>query len=204
MADARVSLLSYGVGNLGSVRNMFKRLGVATQDITAPEQVRDAPRVLLPGVGSFDHGMGELVRGGWTDAIRDHVKTGRPLLGICLGMQLLLDSSEEGQLAGFGFVPGRVLRFPSGTRLRVPHMGWNHAAPTKSNPLFEELDEDARFYFVHSYYAAADNDAHVLAKTEYGTRFASAVVNGNVYGTQFHPEKSHRFGMRLLENFSRL
>lgn len=204
MKRAAVSLLSYGVGNLGSVRNMFRRLGVPTEDITDPEQLTGASRVLLPGVGAFDHGARALQAGGWIDAVRDHVATGRPLLGICLGMQLLLDSSEEGDLPGFGFVPGRVVRFESRPGLRVPHMGWSHAAPAQENPLFDGLDSEARFYFVHSYYAAPEREANTLATTEYGDRFASAVISENVYGTQFHPEKSHRYGMQLLENFSRL
>lgn len=201
---ATVSLLSYGIGNLGSVRNMFKRLGVTTEDITSPEQLQQAQRVLLPGVGAFDHGMGALINGGWVDAIREHVQTGKPLLGICLGMQLLLDSSEEGELSGFGFVPGQVKRFESGTGLRVPHMGWNFANPTSENKLFDELDTEARFYFVHSYFAAPSSEQNVLATTNYGFPFASAVHKENVYGTQFHPEKSHKYGMKLLENFSQL
>lgn len=204
MSTPSVSLLSYGVGNLGSVRNMFRRLGVSTEDITAPEQLADASRVLLPGVGAFDHGMRALQQGGWVDAVREHVATGKPLLGICLGMQLLLDSSEEGELPGFGFVPGRVLRFESGAGLRIPHMGWSHAQPARESTLFDDLDSEARFYFVHSFYASPDHEQNILATTDYGRRFASAVVNENVHGTQFHPEKSHRYGMRLLENFSRL
>lgn len=204
MAQASVSLLSYGVGNLGSVRNMFRRLGVSTDDIVAPEQLAGSARVLLPGVGAFDHGMRILHKGGWVDALKEYAASGRPLLGICLGMQLLLDSSEEGELPGFGFVPGKVIRFESGMGRRIPHMGWNHAAPTQQSPLFDGLASDARFYFVHSYYASPEHEANTLATTDYGHRFASAVVSENVYGTQFHPEKSHRYGMQLLENFSRL
>lgn len=204
METPSVSLLSYGVGNLGSVRNMFRRLGVSTEDITEPEQLTGASRVLLPGVGAFDHGMRALQEGGWVDAVRQHVASGKPLLGICLGMQLLLDSSEEGELPGFGFVPGRVIRFKSRPGLRIPHMGWSHAQPTQESRLFDSLDSEARFYFVHSYFALPDREENILATTDYGHRFASAVVNENVYGTQFHPEKSHRYGMQLLENFTRL
>lgn len=200
--QADVSLVSYGVGNLGSVRNMFRRLGVSTEDVTEPEQLVHASRVLLPGVGAFDHGMGALLDGGWVEAIRQHVSSGKPLLGICLGMQLLLESSEEGQLPGFGFIPGKVVRFEAEAGLRVPHMGWNLAAPTQEHGLFEGLDEDSRYYFVHSYYAVPTQEEHTLATTRYGHEFASAVISENVYGTQFHPEKSHRFGMRLLESFS--
>ncbi|XPP27436.1 MAG: imidazole glycerol phosphate synthase subunit HisH [Leucobacter sp.] len=199
-----VSLVNYGVGNLGSVRNMFKRIGVPTEDVSDPGALVHASRVLLPGVGAFDHGMRSLTDGGWVDALRAHAASGKPMLGICLGMQLLLESSEEGELPGFGFVAGSVKRFESGSGLRVPHMGWNHAAPAVDHPLFAGLGDDARFYFVHSYYAATVNDENVLARTEYGRTFASAVTAGNVSGVQFHPEKSHHYGMQLLENFSRL
>lgn len=201
---APVSLVNYGVGNLGSVRNMFKRIGVPTEDVSDPGTLSQASRVLLPGVGAFDHGMRTLIDGGWVDALRDHAASGKPMLGICLGMQLLLESSEEGELPGFGFVAGSVKRFESGSGLRVPHMGWNRAAPAVDHPLFTGLDDDARFYFVHSYYAAPKNNESVLARTEYGHPFASAVTAGNVSGVQFHPEKSHHYGMQLLENFSRL
>ena len=199
-----VSLVNYGVGNLGSLRNMFRRLGIQTEDLTAPDQLQRASRVLLPGVGAFDHGMAALRDGDWVDSIRQHVSTGKPLLGICLGMQLLLDSSEEGQLPGLGFVPGIVRRFRPTTNLRVPHMGWNFVSSAIQNKLFTNLDKDSRFYFVHSYYAEPKHEANVLTTTHYGHSFASAIVSENVYGTQFHPEKSHSFGMKLLENFSKL
>lgn len=201
---ASVSLIDYGVGNLGSVRNMFKRIGVQTEDLTSPEQLASASRVLLPGVGAFDHGMGALRDNGWVAPIREHVSTGKPLLGICLGMQLLLDSSEEGELPGFGFVPGKVVKFTAAPGLRVPHMGWNLAVPTRQNALLQGLEEDSRFYFVHSYFASPDNEANTLTVTSYGQPFASSVIAGNVYGTQFHPEKSHRYGMQLLKNFSEI
>lgn len=204
MTAAGVSLLNYGVGNLGSVRNMFKRLGVATDDISSPEELRSASRVLLPGVGTFDHGMNALERNGWVDAIRQHANSGKPLLGICLGMQLLLEASEEGQQPGLGLIPGRALRFDGDNALRVPHMGWNYAEPRADHPLFGRLDEEARFYFVHSYFAQPADESHTLAVTSYGRVFASAIMRENVMGTQFHPEKSHRYGMRLLESFSRL
>lgn len=202
MTRPSVSLISYGVGNLGSVRNMFRRLGIATEDLTDPAQLDGAARVLLPGVGAFDHGMSALMAHGWVEALKCHVKTGKPLLGICLGMQLLLESSEEGRLPGFGFVPGQVVRFDHDSSLRVPHMGWNLARPTQDAPLFAGLEDESRFYFVHSYYAVPTHDENILSITRYGSDFASSVVAGNVYGTQFHPEKSHRYGMRLLENFS--
>jgi len=119
-------------------------------------------------------------------------------------MQLLLDSSEEGTLSGFGFIPGRAQRFSTGSGLRIPHMGWNHAAPAADHPLFAGLNGSSRFYFVHSYFAAPDRDGDVLARTDYGHSFASAIASENIVGVQFHPEKSHHFGMQLLENFSQL
>ena len=204
MPSAQVSILNYGVGNLGSVRNMFKRLGVETADITSPDDISSSSRLLLPGVGAFDHGMDALNMGNWVPAIRSHVSAGKPLLGICLGMQLLLDSSEEGVLPGFGFVPGSVKRFEAGKGLRVPHMGWNIADPAQDSRLFDDLDEQARFYFVHSYYALPTHQENILSTTDYGHTFASGVVNENVMGTQFHPEKSHQYGMKLLENFSKI
>lgn len=204
MTAATVSLLNYGVGNLGSVRNMFKRLGIVTEDVNSPEELRSASRALLPGVGSFDHGMNALTSSGWIDAIGQHVESGRPLLGICLGMQLLLDTSEEGGQHGLGFIPGSVRHFDGDEELRVPHMGWNYAEPRIEHPLFGGLDEPARFYFVHSYFAQPADESHTLATTSYGKVFASAIVRENVMGTQFHPEKSHRYGMQVLENFSRL
>lgn len=204
MSTSTVSLVDFGVGNLGSVRNMFRRIGVSTRDISEPGQLRGSGPVLLPGVGSFDHGMEALARGGWPDAIVEFTQSGKPLLGICLGMQMLLTSSEEGARKGLNLIPGTVLKFSSTPGLRVPHMGWNKATPAKGDSLFRGTHADSRFYFVHSYYAVPNCENDVLAITNYGLEFASAVSRENVYGTQFHPEKSHRFGMELLESFSEL
>lgn len=136
-------------------------------------------------------------------ALREYAGSGRPLMGICLGMQLLLDSSEEGDAPGIGLIPGRSLRFPASGE-RVPHMGWNLMQPTRADPLVEELPGDSRFYFVHSYRVVPEDDAHVLGITEYGLPFASMIRLGNVMGAQFHPEKSHDFGKRILKNFAEL
>lgn len=199
-----VSLIDYGVGNLGSVKNMFKRLGIETETVSAPEALLGANRALLPGVGAFDHGMALLDGGGWTSAIRDFVATGRPFLGICLGMQLLLEASQEGERPGLGIIPGKALKFDTATGIRVPHMGWNHATAPAPHALFENQPSDSRFYFVHSYFAKPVHDESILALTDYGQSFASAIHRGNVMGTQFHPEKSHKFGMQLLNNFGEL
>lgn len=199
-----VSLVNYGVGNLGSVRNMFKQIGVSTVDVTDPEELLRANRILLPGVGAFDHGMTALTDGGWIDPLRASVKNGTPLLGICLGMQLLLEASDEGISPGLGLIPGRVKRFGSDMGLRIPHMGWNLAAPARAHRLFTDLEDAARFYFVHSYYAEPERESDIISHTTYGLRFASAIALDNVIGVQFHPEKSHHYGMQLLQNFSQL
>lgn len=199
-----VSLIDYGLGNLGSVANMLKRVGVESRRVTTPEEVLESERVLLPGVGAYDSGMAQLDELGLADALRGFAGTGRPLLGICLGMQLLVDSSAEGARQGLGLIAGRCERFPDSPRLRVPHMGWNHATPLRADSLMEGLGEDSRFYFVHSYHVIPDAPDDALAETEYGTPFVSMIRRGNVMGAQFHPEKSHTFGMTVLRNFATL
>jgi len=197
-----VSLIDYGLGNLGSVSNILKRVGASSRLISRPEEVLDSESVLLPGVGAFDAGMSRLQALGLDDALRAFAATGRPLLGICLGMQLLADGSQEGQSPGLGLIPGRSVRFVESEGVRVPHMGWNRVEPTRDDPLVADLPDDARFYFVHSYHVVPDRPADALATTTYGTRFVSMVRSGNVMGAQFHPEKSHAFGMALLRNFA--
>ncbi len=199
-----VSLVAYGLGNLGSVANMLKRVGVEPQLVRTPDEVLDSERLLLPGVGSFDAGMEALREQGLASAIVEFAGTGRPLLGICLGMQLLLDSSEEGETAGLGLIPGRSQRFREDTGVRIPHMGWNRVEPTREDPLLAELPDDSRFYFVHSYRTVPEDDAHVIGLTLYGVPFASMLRSGNISGAQFHPEKSHDFGKRILKNFAEL
>jgi glutamine amidotransferase len=199
-----VSLLAYGLGNLGSVANMLKRVGAESRLVHTPDEVLDSERLLLPGIGAFDTGMRLLDDQGLTPAIKEFAATGRPLLGICLGMQLLLDASEEGQAAGLGLISGRSLRFRQETGLRVPHMGWNLVEPTRDDPLVAGLPAQSRFYFVHTYRVVPDDDADILGVTSYGVPFASMVRAGNVMGAQFHPEKSHDFGKRILTNFAAL
>lgn len=197
-----VSLVSYGLGNLGSVANILRRIGVETRIVSTPADILASDRLLLPGVGAFDTGATLLQAEGRADAIRDFAATGRPLLGICLGMQLLADSSEEGQAGGLGLIPGRSVRFPDSESLRVPHMGWNTIRPTRSDSLLAGLPDDSRVYFVHSYHVVPVRDADVLATTDYGGAFVSMVRSENVMGAQFHPEKSHAFGMALLKGFA--
>lgn len=201
-------VLDYGMGNTASILNMLKKIGspaCTTRDEAALEA---AHGIILPGVGAFDHGMQQLRSSGVLEVIErkvniDHI----PCLGICLGMQLLFESSEEGKESGLGWLAGTVKRFkdlPSedNKKLKVPHIGWNTAIPKKENSLFNALEQDNRFYFVHSYHVECQDMSNQIATTNYGYEFASAVQKNNIFGVQFHPEKSHRFGMTLLKNFT--
>lgn len=199
-----VSVVDYGLGNLGSIVNMLKRVGATSRRISTPEEVLESERVLLPGIGAFDTGMDRLRAQGLFEPLREFAASGRPLFGICLGMQLLLDSSEEGVTPGLGLIPGRSARFDEAPGIRVPHMGWNHVEPAHADPLIDGLADDSRFYFVHSYKVVPDAAADVLGTTQYGGPFASMIRSGNVMGAQFHPEKSHAFGMTVLGNFAKL
>lgn len=199
-----VSLVSYGLGNLGSVASMFARIGAEVRVVSTPDEIRASDRVLLPGVGAFDHGMARLDESGLSDALRDFASTERPLLGICLGMQLLLEASEEGERAGLGLVPGSTRRFARSPGLRVPHMGWNSIRALRPDPLIAGVETDSRFYFVHSYQVVPSRPDDSLAVTDYAGEFTSIMRAGSIMGAQFHPEKSHAFGMTLLRNFASL
>jgi len=202
-----IVIIDYKLGNLGSIQNMLKRIGAASVISGDPVEINRAQKIILPGVGSFDAGMQAIEDSGLRPLLRELVVRKKiPTLGVCLGMQLLTRGSEEGKSAGLGWVGAStvVFNFDSMTPSpKVPHMGWNSTVKTKADPLFSELDK-ARFYFVHSYYVKCDDQDHVIAKTEYGFEFVSAFRFGNIWGTQFHPEKSHRFGMQLLKNFAEL
>ena len=200
-----ITIVDYGMGNLGSIRNMLKRIGFESCISADPEAIAGAERLILPGVGAFDAGMENLEAAGVIPALNKRVLEDRiPVLGICLGMQLMAKGSAEGRRAGLGWVDADVLRFQPGPQsLKVPHMGWNRVQPVRSSPLTDGLPEEPRFYFVHSYYARCRRAGDVLLTTVYGETFHSAFASGNVYGVQFHPEKSHKFGMALLGNFAR-
>lgn len=198
-----ITIVDYGVGNIGSLINMFRRIGQEAELSADPDRIVAADRLLLPGVGAFDAATEKLAVGGFDEAIRGHARTGRPVLGICLGMQLLLDSSEEGVSQGLGLIPGRSVRFEEDRRRRVPHMGWNQLDVRKPAPLVDGLPTDHRFYFVHSYRVAVADDRDELARSDYGGEFTSMVSRDNVTGAQFHPEKSHAFGMQMLDQWSR-
>jgi glutamine amidotransferase len=185
--------------------NMFRKLGVSAALSTDADTIMNADRVVLPGVGSFTRGAQRLQETGTIAPLTEFVRSkGRPLLGICLGMQLLSRRSEEGAGEGLGFIAADTVRLgvPEGTRLKIPHMGWNTVKASRAHPLFGGMSEDAKFYFVHSYHVVCDSPEVALGHTEYGSDFVSILASENITGVQFHPEKSHRFGMRLLENFA--
>jgi glutamine amidotransferase len=203
--EAVIAIIDYGSGNIQAIANIYGRLGVPFTVASTPDQLANADRYLLPGVGAFDQCMRALNDSGMRQALDTHVLQGsRPILGICVGMQILAQSSEEGVERGLGWIDGVVKRFdPSNIdqATRLPHMGWNTAEPVQPSQLFDGVDLTTGYYFLHSYYFTCAREEDVLAVTQYGGRFASAVRCGNLYGVQFHPEKSHQAGIRLLENF---
>jgi glutamine amidotransferase len=205
----KVGVIDYGVGNLGSVLRALEELRVAPVLVNRATDMHATDCLILPGVGNFADCARLLHDGGWTTALRDEVQGyNRPLLGVCVGMQLLADSSTEGardgqSVAGLGFVPGQVRHLSSfGCSLRIPHVGWNGITRTRTDdPLFNGMPDGTDFYFVHSYAFAPQDAGDVLATTDYGVPVTAAVRRGHVWGTQFHPEKSSRAGFRLLKNF---
>jgi glutamine amidotransferase len=200
-----IAVIDYAIGNLAAVANMFKRLGVACEITSDVEKIQRAKKIVLPGNGAFDACMQGLRATGLIPLLEERVLHEKiPLLGICVGAQMLGHGSEEGVEPGLGWIDMQVKRFPALPDLRVPHMGWCHvkrSAP--AHPFLQGLDEDARFYFVHSYYMQAANPKDVLLTAHYGLDFAAAVCVGNIMGVQFHPEKSHRYGKQLLGQFAR-
>jgi len=195
-------VVDYGVGNLGSVANMLRKIGAKAEVSSDPVRIEAATSILLPGVGRFDHAMQCLNDSGLVEPLRRKALEEKvPILGICLGAQMLGRSSEEGKLPGLGWLDMEAKRFPAESGLRVPHMGWRVLGPCRPSPLFEADTEERRYYFAHSYYMAPDRDEDIIAKLDYGLEFAACVGYRNIYGAQFHPEKSHRFGAAFLKNF---
>lgn len=200
-----IVIVDYKTANLGSIVNMFKRIGVAARVAEKPSELDGATHILLPGIGHFDTCARNLRQLGFAEALEPLVQEQRlPLLGICVGAQLLTRGSEEGTEPGLGWIEADTRRFPIIERpdYKVPHMGWNVAEPPTPHPLFDGFQEPARFYFVHSYFMRCDDSASVLSRTTHGIEFESGITKDNIAGVQFHPEKSHRFGMQLLRNFA--
>ncbi len=201
-----ITIIDYGTSNLGSMQNMLKKLGVASRFATTPGDVLVAEKIILPGVGSFDAGMRTLKATGMIESL-NHVVLEKhvPVLGVCLGMQMLGGGSEEGSETGLGWIDSRAIRFDnvSYPGMRVPHMGWNEVDVKKASPLTAAAPERPRFYFANSYHVVCNDPSDELLETEYaGLRFTSAIERGHIRGAQFHPEKSHRYGMWLLKNFA--
>lgn len=198
-----IAILDYGLGNLGSIANMLKVIGEKSKITNDSDEIKASDGMILPGVGAFDAGMQRLNDTGLTEIIKDYAKSGKPILGICLGMQLLGNKSEEGNLSGLGLIPFECVRFdlPENSELKIPHMGWDIVDIKQKHALVNNLQGVQRYYFVHSYHAVCENTENVLMTCDYGCEFAASVVNGNVMGVQFHPEKSHDFGLALFKNF---
>lgn len=203
-----ITIVDYGLGNILAFANVYKNLNILIGVAKSAEDLKGAAKIILPGVGAFDHAMELLDRSGMRQTLDEKVMQDRvPVLGICVGMQIMACSSEEGRLPGLGWIDGQVRKFDSSTLLhstRLPHMGWNDVQPVTKSRLFEGLEHDARFYFLHSYYFHCNRSEDTLAVSDYGGKFSCAVNSGNIFGIQFHPEKSHHYGTQLLKNFAEL
>jgi glutamine amidotransferase len=200
-----IGVVDYGLGNLRSVMNAFAEIGAPAELITDPAALDRAERAVLPGVGAFAQAIAMLRKSGMADALERFRSSGRPILGVCLGMQLMCSVSEEdGIHKGLNWIPARVVPFPRSQGIKIPHMGWNALHLAGDEPLFDGIEDASDVYFVHSYYVACERADDVLASTEYGVAFASILGRGNLFGMQFHPEKSQNIGLRLLSNFVRV
>lgn len=204
-----ICVVDYGVGNIQAFLNLFKRIGIDATRAANPTQLCDATRLILPGVGHFDHAMGKLSESGFRPELERRVLEAKvPIIGVCVGMQMLAAGSDEGLLPGLNWIPGRVRAFasdPACTGLALPHMGWNQLAPTAGSRLFSKgFDDRPQFYFLHSYYFDAADRSDVAATARYGIEFDAVVTRGNIHGVQCHPEKSHHWGEQLLRNFVEL
>ncbi len=202
-----ITIINYGLGNLGSVQNMLKRINVPCKITSDINEIEQAEKILLPGVGAFDSAIQKIDELNLRSVLVHKAKVDKiPFLGICLGMQLLTRSSEEGVLKGLDLVPAKTekFKFDNESDLKIPHMGWNLVQTHTPSLLTQNFTDDYRFYFVHSYKVECDANQNSILKTNYGGEFDSAIQNENVYGAQFHPEKSHKFGMHLLTNFSKI
>lgn len=204
-----ITIIDYEMGNLGSIQNMFKYIGVESTIESDPDKIKNASKILLPGVGSFDMAMKKIKEKNLYEVLNEKaLKEQVPTLGICLGMQLLTTQSEEGTVDGFDWIPAKTMSFKNriDADLKIPHMGWNIVSQSNKSIItknFQDFDE-VRFYFVHSYFVKIEHEKNSILKTKYGIEFDSAIQKDNIFGAQFHPEKSHKFGMTLFENFARI
>lgn len=197
-----IGIVDYGRGNLRSVEKALEKLGFQALIMSSPQEVAQARGIILPGVGAFADAMAALKKGNWLDPLREYVQAGKPFLGICLGMQLLFEIGEEhGEHQGLGFLPGRVVKFPPG--LKIPHMGWNNLKIVYPNILCRNIPDNVYCYFVHSYYADPADKTCIVATSDYGFAFPAIVGKDNVWGAQFHPEKSSPWGLVMLDNFGK-
>jgi glutamine amidotransferase len=203
-----IAIVDYGLGNLKAFANIYKRLNIPVEIVTTSEQLKKSKKIILPGVGAFDHAMEQLNNSGLRDTLDELVLNKEiPVLGICVGMQMLGNYSDEGKLSGLKWIDGEVKLFDVNSikhTTRLPHMGWNDVEPTRLNPIMEGLDNKAIFYFLHSYYFSCNDSNDSIAESDYGIRYTCAVNHKNIYGVQFHPEKSHGYGIQLLKNFATL
>jgi len=201
-----LTIVDYGVGNLASVKNMLKKIAVESVLTAEPSIIEKASKIILPGIGAFDHCMNMFNASGMREAVTKKALDEKiPVLGICVGMQMLMEGSEEGIEPGLGWIKGKTIKFRKELlgNLKIPHMGWTDVELSKPSPLTSGFPHEPRFYFVHSYHVQPDDNSDQLLTANYGYDFTAAVNRGNLYGVQFHPEKSHRFGMKLLENFGK-
>lgn len=200
-----ITIIDYNTGNLGSIKNMLKRLGIPSQITNDVSKIEQAEKLILPGVGHFDYGMKNLHNSGVVNMLNQKVLGNKtPILGICLGVQLLTESSEEGVEKGLGWIKGKTIAFDKNKLTisqKVPHMGWTNIANYQHSKLFENMYDEPRFYFVHSFHLNLENKKDCMVTVNYGYEFAAGIEHSNILGVQFHPEKSHKYGMKLLENF---
>lgn len=203
-----ITIVNYGSGNILAIGNIYKRLGIPFQVVEDPAALRSATKIILPGVGAFDKTMSQLIESGLKDPLDDlALRKKIPVLGICVGMQILANDSEEGTLPGLGWIDGHVRHIDVSRfshKPHVPHMGWNAVSPVVDHPILKDIDHQQGFYFLHTYYFSCTKAENILCTTEYGDRFASGIHRENIYGMQFHPEKSHQNGIRILKNFADL
>lgn len=203
-----ITIINYGSGNIRAIGNIYERLNIPFKIAGCPEDVKGAQKIILPGVGAFDETISMLDESGFRSVLDHEVLTNHiPVLGICVGMQILAKKSEEGSLPGLGWINGEVKKIDKSllaSKPKIPHLGWNSVKTKNMNKLFQNVDEELGFYFLHSYYFECVNETDIMSKTFYGKNFASSVNHDNIYGVQFHPEKSHHNGMNLLKNFAGL